>query len=132
MKFILKIVFTSATAYLMQLYMPWWSVVLASFMISLILSSKGLSSFFSGFLGIGALWFFLAWRIDSATGSILTEKVANLFSLPNSILLVLVTARQQGWVLQVIFKEYGEETLCLDAHPFNLVVAVQVFIEKSL
>jgi cell division protein FtsX len=92
MKFLLKIIFTSATAYLMQLYMPWWSVVVASFLISLILSSKGLSSFFSGFLGIGILWFFLAWRIDSATGSILTEKVANLFSLPNSILLILVTA----------------------------------------
>ena len=92
MKFILKIIFTSATAYLMQLYMPWWSVVLASFMISLILSSKGISSFFAGFLGIGLLWFFLAWRIDSDTGSILTEKVATLFSLPNSIFLVLVTA----------------------------------------
>jgi hypothetical protein len=92
MKFALKIIFTIATAYLMQLYMPWWSVVLASFLISLILSSKGLSSFFAGFIGIGALWFYMAWRIDSTTGSILTEKVAAIFTLPNSFLLILVTA----------------------------------------
>jgi hypothetical protein len=72
--------------------MPWWSVVVASFLISLILSSKGLSSFFSGFLGVGILWFYLAWRIDSTTGSILTDKVAAIFTLPNSFLLILVTA----------------------------------------
>ena len=96
MKFLLKIIFTAATAYLMQLYLPWWSVVIASFLISLILSSKGLSSFFSGFLGIGLLWFFLAWQIDSATGSILTERVSNLFSLLNCFLLVLITALVGG------------------------------------
>ena len=92
MKFVLKIIFIIATAYLMQMYMPWWSVVIASFLISVILSSNGLSSFFAGFLGIGLLWLFLAWRIDSATDSILTEKVAALFSLPNSFLLILITA----------------------------------------
>ena len=92
MKFALKIIFTIATAYLMQRYMAWWSVVLASFLISLILSSKGLSSFFAGFLGIGLLWFYMAWRIDSTTGSILTDKVAEIFTLPNSFLLIAVTA----------------------------------------
>ena len=92
MKFILKIIFTIATAYLMQQYMPWWSVVIASFLISLILSSNGISSFFAGFFGIGILWLFLAWRIDTNTGSILTEKVAAIFSLPSSFLVILVTA----------------------------------------
>ena len=66
--------------------------MLASFLISLILSSNGLSSFFAGFLGIGLLWFYLAWRIDSNTGSILTDKVAEIFTLPNSFLLIIVTA----------------------------------------
>ena len=74
------------------MYLPWWSVVIAGFLISLILSSKGLSSFFAGFLGVGLLWLFLAWRIDSVTGSILTEGVAAIFSLPNSLLLILVTS----------------------------------------
>jgi hypothetical protein len=98
MKFILKIVFTIATAYLMQMYMPWWSVVIAAFVISLILSSNGLSSFFAGFLGVGLLWFFLAWRVDMATESILTEKVAALFSLPNNFLLILITGVIGGLV----------------------------------
>jgi len=92
MKFLLKIIFTAATAYLMQLYFPWWSVVIASFLISVILYSKGLSSFFSGFLGVGIIWFILAFRIDTASGSILTDKVAAIFSLPNAFTLILVTA----------------------------------------
>ena len=92
MKFLLKIIFTAASAYLMQFYLPWWSIVVAGFLISLILSSKGVSSFFSGFLGIGLLWFFLAWRIDLANTSILTDKVAAIFSLPNSLLLILITS----------------------------------------
>ena len=66
--------------------------MVASFLISLILSSNGLSSFFAGFLGVGILWFYLAWRVDSTTGSILTDKVAAIFSLPNSFLLFFVTA----------------------------------------
>ena len=92
MKFLLKIIFTAATAYLMQLYFPWWSVVIASFLISLILSSKGWNSFFSGFIGVGVLWFILAFRIDTASDSILTDKVAAIFSLPNAFILILVTA----------------------------------------
>ena len=92
MKFILKIIFTAATAYLMQLYFPWWSVVVASFLISMILSSNGVISFFSGFFGVGILWFILASRIDSGSNSILTDKVAEIFSLPNALSLILVAS----------------------------------------
>ena len=92
MKFLLKIIFTGVTAYLMQLYFPWWSVVVASFLISVILSTNGVISFFSGFFGVGILWFFLAYRIDSGSNSILTDKVAAIFSLPNAFSLILVAS----------------------------------------
>lgn len=92
MKLAIKIVFIAVVAYLLQWYLPWWSVVIAGFIISLILSSNGLVSFLSGFLGVGIYWFILAYMIDSNTNSILTERVASLFSLPDSFLLILVTA----------------------------------------
>ena len=91
-KVLLKIILTAVLAYLLQTILPWWSVVIASFSISFIISTKGLSSFLGGFLGIGILWFALATITDHQTDSILTDRVAGIFSLPNSELLILITA----------------------------------------
>ena len=92
MKLLIKLVFTAVVAYLLQWYLPWWSVVIAGFLISLILSSNGLISFISGFWGVGIYWFILAYMTDSNTNSILTERVSAIFSLPNSFLLLLVAS----------------------------------------
>jgi hypothetical protein len=91
-KVLVKIIFIAALAYLLQNVFAWWVIVLAAAMINFIIYSKGLSSFVSGFLGIGFLWFFTALLTDINTDSILTEKVAAIFSLPSATLLVVVTA----------------------------------------
>jgi len=44
------------------------------------------------------LWFFTAVIVDISTGSILTDKVAKIFSLPESFLLVVITAIIGGLV----------------------------------
>lgn len=91
-KVLVKIIFVAALAYLLQNVFAWWAIVLAAAMINFIIYSKGLSSFVSGFLGIGFLWFFTALLTDINTDSILTQKVAEIFSLPNATLLVVATA----------------------------------------
>lgn len=91
-KVLIKIGLTSMLAFILQSVFPWWTAVIASFLISFIISSKGLSSFIGGFLGIAMLWFIMAAYTDIATGSILTDRVAAIFSLPNSWLLILVTS----------------------------------------
>ena len=91
-KVLIKIVLTAAMAYLLQNVFPWWSAVIASFLISLVISTKGFSSFIGGFLGIAILWFCLAFLIDLNSDSLLTERVAAIFSLQSTILLVLVTS----------------------------------------
>lgn len=91
-KVLVKIIFIAALAYLLQNVFAWWVTVLAAAMINFIIYSKGPSSFISGFLGIGFLWFFTALLTDINTDSVLTEKVAAIFSLPNATLLVVVTA----------------------------------------
>ena len=98
LKVLLKIGFTLILAFLFQTMFPWWSIVIASFLISLIISTKGLSSFIAGFLGIAILWFFSAIIIDIKTGSILTERIADIFSLPNTWLLIFITALIGGLV----------------------------------
>ena len=91
-KVLIKLLLIAALGYLLQNLFPWWAVVLAAFLINFIIYSSGLSSFLSGFLGIGLLWFFAALITDINTGSILTERVAAIFSLPNSGLLIIITA----------------------------------------
>ena len=91
-KVLVKLILTAALAYLLQNVFGWWTVVLAAFLINFIIYSKGPSSFVSGFLGIGLLWFITALITDISTNSILSDRVTAIFSLPNSIILILVTA----------------------------------------
>ena len=91
-KVFLKIILTAVLAYVLQTILPWWSVVIAGFTISFIISTKGLSSFLGGFLGIGILWFALATITDYQTDSILTDRVAEIFSIPTGQLLILFTS----------------------------------------
>ena len=98
LKVLLKIGFTAILAYLLQIMLPWWSIAVASFLISLIISTKGFSSFISGFLGIAFLWMILASYVDITTGSILTERIAGLFTLPNSWSLIMTTSLIGGIV----------------------------------
>jgi len=89
---LVKLVLTAALAYLLQNVFGWWSVILAAFLINFIIYSPGPSSFLSGFLGIGLLWLGTALITDIRTDSILADRVAAIFSLPNSMLLILITA----------------------------------------
>ena len=96
LKVIIKIGLTVLLAFLLQSMFPWWTAVIACFLINLIISSHSLSSFVSGFLAIGFLWFAMATVADLKTGSILTAKVAEIFSLPSSQILIIVTATIGG------------------------------------
>ena len=91
-KVLIKILLIAALGYLLQNLFAWWVIVIASLLINFIIYSKSVSSFISGFLGIGFLWFFAALIVDISTDSVLTQKVAQIFSLPSDGLLILATA----------------------------------------
>lgn len=91
-KVLIKILLIAALAYLLQNLFAWWVIVIASLLINFIIYSKGASSIVSGFLGIGLLWLFTALIVDVRTDSILTHRVALIFSLPSTGLLILATA----------------------------------------
>ncbi|MFC2187822.1 hypothetical protein [Peijinzhouia sedimentorum] len=96
MKFLVKTIIIAAIAYFASQSFPWYSVVIAAFLGSLLIRTSGLVSFVSGFLAIGLLWFTLAWLIDFESGSLLTKKVAAIFQLSAPLLLVLVTGLVGG------------------------------------
>lgn len=92
MKFTLQLVLTLLFAWLLQSFFPWWSAVISSFIIGVLLSkNSGVKSFSAGFLAIFLLWNIYALMIDVTTQSILTEKIARIFTLNNKYILILIT-----------------------------------------
>jgi len=93
MKFLLAILLTAALSFVAGIFLPWWSVAIVSFLVALLLIQNIGKGFLSGFLGIFILWGLLAFWIDIKNESILSRKVAQLFSLgESSVLMILITA----------------------------------------
>ncbi|MEO6963759.1 MAG: hypothetical protein ABIY90_17455 [Puia sp.] len=93
LKYILSILVTALVAFVCGLYLPWWGIALAAFAVSATIPQKPAYSFLSGFLGVFLLWEVLAWWIDNKNGGILSQKIASIFGLGgSSLLLIIITS----------------------------------------
>jgi len=93
MKFTVTIILIAVLAFAMGLYLPWWSIAIAAFIVAALIQQRPIISFLSGFIGIFLLWFVLAMIIDVRNQHILSKKLAQLLPLNgNTFLLVLITA----------------------------------------
>lgn len=98
MKFLIHTFIIIILTAILQMFLPWWALMIASFIVSFFVYNTRSKSFFSGFLGVGILWIAYASYIDANTSSILTSKVAQIFNfpptiltLPNTFFLILIT-----------------------------------------
>lgn len=97
MKFLVTILLIALLAFVCGLYLPWWGIALAAFIISLVFRQTPGKSFLAGFLGIFLLWGILAFSIDMANQHILSKKIAEILPLGgSSVMLVFVTAIAGG------------------------------------
>lgn len=97
-KIIIKTLLIASLAYILQHVFPWWIIAVSGFLINFIVYSKGASSFLSGFLGVGLLWYFTAWITNVNYGTVLSDRIAQIFYLPGPGWLILVTAVIGGLV----------------------------------
>jgi hypothetical protein len=93
MRFLLATLLTATLSFIAGLYLPWWSIAIIAFLVALLIKQKiGLASL-AGFTGIFLLWGGIALLIDIRNKSVLAHKMAQIFPLNGSaILLVIVTA----------------------------------------
>lgn len=91
MKFILSIFITALLAYLLGIYLPWWSIAIAAFVVSLLINQGAGLSYLSAFLGIFILWSVLALLINTANAGILANRVRQLFGIGQSYQLIMLT-----------------------------------------
>jgi hypothetical protein len=98
MLFLKQVLLILIITWLLQTWLPWWTLIFPCFAISLFIGRNGTGSFFAGFLGVGLLWLALSFYIDWITGSPLSQKVATLFPGRSVVVLKSITALVGGLV----------------------------------
>lgn len=93
MRFLLAVLLTAALSFLAGLFTPWWSIAVIAFGVALLVKQRYGIAFVAGFAGIFLLWGGLAFWIDVKNNGVLSKKIAQIFPLSgSSVLLVLITA----------------------------------------
>lgn len=99
MRFSLSVILIIILAFIAGIYLPWWSIAIIAFLVLLVVPQGIGLSFLAGFISIFLLWAGLALFIDIKNESILSQKIAALFSLGEaSFLLILITGLLGGMV----------------------------------
>lgn len=93
MKFIVSVILTALLSLASGMYLPWWSIALAAFIIAVLIPQKPGKAFLTGFLAIFLLWGLLAFYIDMQNEHILSQKIAELIiKTKSSFLIIFITA----------------------------------------
>ncbi len=98
MKFIIRTIIIVVAAHFSLLYFPWWSIAICAFFAGALIAGKNLSTFFSGFIGIGFLWLIQAFIIHNDSNGLLSNKIAELFGFSDGIYMVIITGIVAGLV----------------------------------
>lgn len=86
----------------LSLFLPWWSFAFPALLIPFLFKLKPGVAFLSASLGVALLWLSFIIKADIANGSILSERMAMLFGLKSSFL-IIITSILPGVVLSGIF-----------------------------
>lgn len=88
----LNFIITIILAIILSQFLPWWAIMVAGFLSSIIIQLKRLAIFFVPFFAIALLWMALALSMSSANDYILAKKIGVLLTIgDNPYLLILIT-----------------------------------------
>ena len=115
------LLFVAVTAFLLNLFLPWWSIALPGLIFGYIIGESSGKAFGSGFLALFLLWGFHAMYIHVANDAILSTRIAEMLSLGNPLLLILLTgflgglisgiATLTGFWIKIAVKNKKQESL---------------------
>jgi hypothetical protein len=74
-------------SFIVQMFLPWWSLALVAFMLSFLLGKKASKTFLSAFFGCGIVWLLMAFYSHFAKGDLMTSRIAALLSLHGTVML---------------------------------------------
>ncbi|MBK7433847.1 MAG: hypothetical protein IPI66_08015 [Chitinophagaceae bacterium] len=92
MKFLISLILTALISFAACLYLPWWSIAVAAFVVAALIPQKPGKAFLSAFLALLLLWGGLSFWISNGNEHILAHKVSLLIlKMDNPYLLILAT-----------------------------------------
>lgn len=99
MKFLLMIILMVGLAFCACLFLPWWSIAPAVFLVAVFSDHKPPAAFLGGFLALFFLWGGLSWWMSSANDHLLAGKMSIIILQSNQpYMLILLTALIGGIV----------------------------------
>lgn len=98
MKFIFSTLLIIILAGIAQMFLPWWSLVVVAFAVAFAFGLNVWQGFVAGFLGVFLLWAGYAFILNQGNDGILASRMADLFSLPGSFSILMVSALVGGLV----------------------------------
>ena len=112
-KKLLNFCLTIIIAVILSQFLPWWHVMVAAFIVSILFSLKRLAVFFVPFVAIAVFWIGYAFYLSNANDFILANKIATLLPLQgNPYLLILVTGIVGG-IAAGVAAVFGKQCLVL-------------------
>lgn len=92
MKFLISLILTSILTFAFGLYLPWWSLTIAAFLVALAAGRSTGLSILAGFLGVFLLWAITTWIISSGNDHILAHRMSRvILKNDHPILLIVIT-----------------------------------------
>lgn len=99
MKFFVSLLLIAALSFAACLYMPWWSIAMAAFLVTMLIRQKPGAAFLCGFIALFLLWGWLSNWISQRNDHILAHKISMLvLKKDDPNLLILVTGLIGGLV----------------------------------
>ena len=93
MKFIISFILTALLSFGLCLFLPWWSIAIAAFIVAVLISQKPFKAFACAYLALFLLWGGLSFWISNNNYHILAHKISLLIlKMDNTGLLFFATA----------------------------------------
>lgn len=99
--FFISLVTTAGLALALQLFLPWWIIAVAAFIIALLIEQNALPAFLSGFAALFLLWTGYAFILSHGNNDILLTKITELLKAltgGNKMVVYLLTGLVGGLV----------------------------------
>jgi hypothetical protein len=93
MKFFISLILTILLSFAACLFLPWWSIAIAAFIVAALIPQKPFKAFLTAFIALFLLWGGLSFWMSNNNDHILAHKVSQLIlKMDNPYVLILATA----------------------------------------
>ncbi len=99
MKFFISTILIAALSFAACLFLPWWVIAIAGFVVAFAIPQKAGLAFLSGFIALFILWVGMSAYMSSANGNLFIHKMSVLFlQKDNTTMLFILTGLIGGLV----------------------------------